>query len=189
MASRDLTVARLRYEDWKDRYGRKPGSLVSDKAFQRLLVRSHEWRELREGALAGQRSWRSWRAKGVIRRSTTSAPPAFSIRTTKGGLQSRRHGSPQRWASFLASEVVGPARRGQRFIEIGDEMAGTRDTFCSRNARTEAFTKGRTRSCSVGPGRPAGRSQVIERYAPGRRAQARNEPDPEPIGSGVWMPR
>ena len=39
MASRDLTVARLRYEDWKDRYGRKPGSLVSDKAFQRLLVR------------------------------------------------------------------------------------------------------------------------------------------------------
>jgi hypothetical protein len=38
IASGDLTVARLKYEDWKDRYERKAGT-ITDATFQRLLIR------------------------------------------------------------------------------------------------------------------------------------------------------
>ena len=38
IASGDLTVARLKYEDWKDRYERKAGT-ITDSMFQQVLIR------------------------------------------------------------------------------------------------------------------------------------------------------
>jgi hypothetical protein len=48
VASGDLTVARLKYEDWKDRYERKTGT-ITDSMFQQVLIR------LAQDARAGDR--------------------------------------------------------------------------------------------------------------------------------------
>jgi hypothetical protein len=126
IASGDLTVARLKYEDWKDRYERKAGT-INDSMFQQVLVR------LAQDARASDRG--SGRRELMDVLPTHGSDKALNDLCTSGVLDRNDDGRftvsetrlPLAMGLLLASDVRRACKNGQDAYNVASRALEQED--------------------------------------------------------------